>query len=264
MTANDRFEGKVALVTGAASGIGRACARRFVAEGGSVVGGDLNADGLAVVADELGERFAHRVCDVTAEDDQAALAALAVERFGGLDLAVANAGTGWVSPVIDQQLSDWQRVLDICLTGVFLTFKHAGRLIVERGGGAMVTTASLNAVQAGTGMSAYCAAKGGVKMLMEVTALELGPRNVRVNAVGPGLVHTGLTDLVFHVPHIVDEYVENAPMGRYAQPEEVAGLVAYLCSDEASYISGTLQLIDGGAHLKRYPDVLAPPPAAGS
>jgi len=260
MGAGDRFEGKVALVTGAASGIGRACARRFVAEGGSVVGGDLNEEGLAVLADELGDRFAYGRCDVTSEDDQAALAALATERFGGLDIAVANAGTGWVSPVIDHQLSDWQRVLDICLTGVFLTFKHAGRLVVERGAGSLVATASLNAVQAGPGMAAYCAAKGGVKMLTEVAAIELGPKGVRVNAVAPGLVHTGLTDLVFHVPHIVDEYVDNAPMGRYAQPEEVAGLVAYLSSDEASYITGTLQLIDGGGHLKRYPDVLAPPP----
>jgi NAD(P)-dependent dehydrogenase (short-subunit alcohol dehydrogenase family) len=124
-------------------------------------------------------------------------------------------------------------------------------------GGAIVVTASLNAVQAGIGMGAYCASKAGVAMLVEVAAMELGPQGIRVNAVGPGLIRTGLTDGMFSLPSLVDEYEENAPLGRHAGPEEVANLVAFLASDEAGFISGSLHLIDGGAHTKRYPDILA-------
>ena len=117
-------------------------------------------------------------------------------------------------------------------------------------------TASLNAVQAGPGMGAYCASKAGVAMLVQVAALELGASNIRVNAIGPGFVRTALTEGAFFIPAIVDGYVENTPMGRHAGPEEIAGLVAYLASDESSFVSGSLQLIDGGAHTMRYPDIL--------
>jgi NAD(P)-dependent dehydrogenase (short-subunit alcohol dehydrogenase family) len=248
-----RFVGKVALVTGGASGIGPASTRRLVAEGGQVVVGDVDEAGLKAVAEELGDAVATVRCDVTSEADVEALADAAVERFGGLHVAFANAGIGSLARLADADLAEWQRVLDINLTGPFLTIKHAARRMAD--GGSIIVTASLNAVQAGVAMGAYCATKAGVAMLVQVAALELGAQGIRVNAIGPGLVRTGLTEGAFYVPPIVDEYVENTPMGRHSGPEEIAALVAYLGSDEASYVSGSLYLIDGGAHTMRYPDI---------
>jgi len=248
-----RFAGKTAIVTGGASGIGLATVRRLVAEGGRVVVGDIDEAGLQAVADELGDAVATVRCDVTSEADVEQLAQTAVERFGGLHVAFANAGIGSLARVVDADLAEWQRVLDINLTGPFLTIKHAARRMPD--GGSIVVTASLNAVQAGPAMGAYCTTKAGVAMLVQVAALELGAQGIRVNAIGPGLVRTGLTEGAFSMPAIVDEYVENTPMGRHSGPEEIAALVAFLGSDEAGYISGSLYLIDGGAHTMRYPDI---------
>jgi NAD(P)-dependent dehydrogenase (short-subunit alcohol dehydrogenase family) len=262
-----RLEGKVGVVTGAASGIGRAIATRFVAEGATVVGGDVDEAGLAALASELGDRFVAAPGDVTVEDDQAALVATAVDRFGGLDVAVANAGMGHFAPIVDHDLADWQRIVELCLTGVFLTVKHAGRAMRAGGrGGSIVTMASLNAVQPAVGMSAYCSTKAAVSMLAEVAALELGPAGIRVNAIGPGLVRTGATDALWSLPGIVDAFVDNTAIGRFAQPEDVADLALFLASDESSFVTGSLYLVDGGAHTLRYPDLLAGlarPPGGG-
>jgi NAD(P)-dependent dehydrogenase (short-subunit alcohol dehydrogenase family) len=250
-----RLAGRVAVVTGGASGIGLASTRRFVADGARVVVGDIDRAALDAAATELGDAVATVVCDVTVEGDVESLAGTAVDRFGRLDIAFANAGTATASPIVDSARSEWDRVLGVNLTGPFLTIKHAARRM-ERGG-SIVVTASLNAVQPGAGMAAYCVSKAGVAMLVEVAALELGPSGIRVNAVGPGLVRTGLTEAAFLLPSIVDEYRENTPLGRYAEPDEIANLVAFLASDEAGFISGSLHLVDGGAHTMRYPDIPA-------
>jgi NAD(P)-dependent dehydrogenase (short-subunit alcohol dehydrogenase family) len=260
-TSDGRLAGKVGLVTGGASGIGQATVRRFVAEGARVVAGDRDERGLAALADELGEAVATVVGDVTVEDDVERLAATAVERFGRLDVAFANAGTGSIQRLVDADLAEWSRVLDVNLTGPFLTIKHAARRMAA--GGSIVVTASLNAVQPGIGMGAYCSTKAAVAMLAQVAALELGPSGIRVNAVGPGLVRTPLTEGIFGFPAVVDGYVENTPIGRHATPEEVAGLVTFLASDEAAYVSGSLYLVDGGAHTMRYPDIPALVTGAG-
>jgi len=250
-----RLGGRVALVTGGASGIGLASTRRFVAEGARVVVGDIDDAALAAVADELGDAVATVRCDVTVEDDIAGLAETALDRFGGLDIALANAGTASLGPVTDMDLAEWSRVLDVNLTGPMLTIKHAGRRMAR--GGSIIVTASLNAVQAGNGMGAYCTSKAGVAMLAQVAAIELGPAGIRVNAIGPGLVATTLTQGAFAIPGVVAEYEENTLLGRHAQPEEVANLIAFLASDEAGFITGGLHLVDGGAQTMRYPDIPA-------
>lgn len=251
-----RLDGKVAVITGGAAGIGLATARRFVAEGARVVLGDIATDNLQAAADELGDAAATMRCDVTQEGDVAGLMALGVERFGAVHIAMANAGSGTAGLLVDHSLEEWQRVIDLCLTGVFLTFKHAGRAITEAGGGAIIATASLNAIQAGRGMGAYCSAKAGVAMLTEVAAIELGPAGIRCNAIAPGFVHTQLTDAVAMVPGVVDEYIENTPLGRGAQPTEIADVALFLASDESSFMNGALVSVDGGARTKRYPDII--------
>ena len=251
--AGRRFEGRTALVTGGASGIGRATVQRLVSEGAEVVVGDTDEAGLSALVDEMGDAVEARRCDVTSEGDVERLATTTVERFGGLQVAFVNAGIGSAQRLVDADLEQWRQVMDVNLTGAFLTIKHAARHMDD--GGAIVATASLNSVQVGPGMGAYCASKAGLAMLVQVAALELGGRGIRVNAVGPGFVRTPLTEGAFDLPPIVEGYVENTPLGRHGNPEEIAGLVAYLASDEASYISGSLMLIDGAAHTMKYPDV---------
>jgi NAD(P)-dependent dehydrogenase (short-subunit alcohol dehydrogenase family) len=253
-----RLDGKVALITGGAAGIGLAIARRYVAEGARVVLGDIAAENLQAAADELGDAAVAARCDVTQEDDLAALVALALERFGRLDIAVANAGSGTAALLVDHSIEEWRRIIDLCLTGVFLTVKHAGKAITEtgQGSGAIITIASLNAIQAGRGMGAYCSAKAGAAMLTEVAALELGPKGIRCNAIAPGFVHTQLTGAVTAVPGVLEEYVENTPIGRGAQPEEIAEVALFLASDDSSFMNGALVSVDGGARLQRYPDII--------
>lgn len=250
--------GKIALVTGGASGIGAAIVRRFAAEGARVVLGDIDETGLAGIAKELGETVVTHRCDVTDEADIAALADLAAERFGGLDIAVANAGAGGSAEIVDHDADAFRRVVDLCLNGAFLTVKHAGRVIRDSGrGGAIVTIASLNAVQPGRGMAAYCAAKAGVVALTEVAAMELGRHGIRVNSVAPGLIRTPATSGIWQIPGVLEEFTDNTTLGRFGSPDEVAALVCFLSSDEATFISGSMHQVDGGARTKRYPDVMA-------
>lgn len=249
-----RLEGKVAVVTGAASGIGLAISRRFAEEGASIVAGDIDTPGLDRLVEELGsESCVAARCDVTHEVDVENLASLAVSHFGRLDVAVANAGAGGYSLLADHPLDEWRRVIDLCLTGVFLTLKHTGSRMND--GGSMITIASLNAIQPSKGMAAYCAAKAGAAMLSRVAAMEFGERGIRSNAIGPGLVETNATSTFFSLPAIVREFEENAPLGRHAQPDEVASLAAFLASDESSYMSASFVSIDGAGNTGRYPDL---------
>jgi NAD(P)-dependent dehydrogenase (short-subunit alcohol dehydrogenase family) len=242
---------RIALVIGGASGIGWAVAKGLAADGCRVAIADLNADGAAARAAELGPPHAGAGVDVTDEDAVAAL----FEKTGPLDVVVNTAGIGGIGRITELPLAQFRAVVDVCLIGAFVVTKHAGRHL--RDGSSLVSLTSLNARLAAPGMSAYCVAKAGLAMLTVVAALELAPRRIRVNAVSPGFVDTPLTEGFKLVPGTLEEYIENTPLGRVGTPEEVADAVLFVCSQKASWMTGEVLDLNGGAHLKRYPDVLA-------
>jgi 3-oxoacyl-[acyl-carrier protein] reductase len=230
---------RVAVVVGGASGIGAACAQALAEDGCRVVVADV-ADGADVR------------CDVTSEEAVTALFDGVVASHGRLDVVVNSAGTSTLAAVVDHDLGEWRRVLDVCLTGAFLVVKHAGRVLGE--GGSITSITSLNARQPGGGLAAYCSAKAGLAMLTQVAALELAPRGIRINAVSPGLVVTPLTVPALDIPGIEDDYTANTPLGRAGTPEEVAEAVVF-CT-RAAWLTGEVMDLNGGAHLMRYPDLL--------
>jgi NAD(P)-dependent dehydrogenase (short-subunit alcohol dehydrogenase family) len=234
-------QGPVTVVIGAASGIGAATADLLAATGNTVVRADL------VASDDV------RGVDVADEASVAALFDAVVGQHGGFTGVVNCAGVSTLAPVVDHDAAEFRRVVDVCLTGSFLVLKHAGSRVAE--GGSLVSVASLNARQPGTGLAAYCSAKAGLVMLTQVAALELARRRVRVNAVSPGLVVTPLTAPAMEIPGVRDSYLDNTPLGRTGEPAEVAAVVRFLLSDDATWITGENLGINGGAHLLRYPDL---------
>jgi NAD(P)-dependent dehydrogenase (short-subunit alcohol dehydrogenase family) len=252
----ERFIGRVAVVTGGASGIGEATVRRLHAEGAAVVAADLNADRLAALADDLGERLATTVCDVTNEADVEAMVGLAVERFGRLDVGCNIAGGAKPGLIAELSEADWDFTVDLCLKGVFLCMKHEARQMLEQGeGGAIVNVASLNSRVPMFGGVAYCAAKAGAAMLSECGALEWGGSGIRVNAVSPGLTATPLTAAITEIPGATEAYLERIPMRSVGTPEHMASAVAYLASSDASYVSGVNLFVDGAWATSGYPDL---------
>lgn len=233
---------RVTVVIGGASGIGAATTRSLVAAGHRVVVGDLPGTGADLDV------------DVTDEASVEALFDRVVADHGGFTGVVNCAGVSTLSRVIDHDAAEWRRVVDVCLTGAFLVLKHAGKRVAD--GGSLVSLSSLNARQPGTGLAAYCAAKAGLVALTEVTALELAHRQVRVNAVAPGLVVTPLTAPAMDIAGIRDDYLENTPLGRSGEPSEIGAAVRFLLSDDAAWITGETMAVNGGAHLKRYPDLV--------
>ncbi len=241
---------RVAVVVGGASGIGWAIAEGLAAEGYRVIFADVNGEGAAHRARELGAPHSSAAVDVTDESTVAKL----FEQAGPVDVVVNTAGFGDFGRITELDMDRFRAVIDCCLTGAVIVAKYAGQKL--RDGGSLVSITSLNARQAAPGMSAYCSAKAGLAMFTQVAALEFAPRNIRVNAVSPGFVHTPLTELVTLAEGVLEDYLENTPLGRVGNPKDVADAVLYLCSDKASWLTGEVLDINGGAHLKRYPDVL--------
>ncbi|MDP2773220.1 MAG: SDR family NAD(P)-dependent oxidoreductase [Nocardioides sp.] len=229
---------RVAVVVGGASGIGAAIATA------------LEADGCRVVVADLPQEDVQSV-DVTDEASVEALFAAVLADHGRVDVVVNSAGVSTLGLLTELDVAEFRRVVDVNLTGAFLVLKHAGRVVVD--GGAIISLTSLNARQPGTGMGAYCAAKAGLAMLTEVSALELAPRRVRVNAISPGLVLTPLTAPAMDIPGIEDDYLTNTPLGRAGLPEEIAAAAVYIAG--AKWLTGEVLDLNGGAHLQRYPDI---------
>lgn len=242
---------KVAVVIGGGSGLGQEIARAFHAEGYRVTVADLNADSAAATAAEIGGTSA--AVSVTDEAAVEALFADVVAREGHVDAVVNTAGMSSFAAIVDHDVDEWRNVLDINLVGSMIVIKHAGRVLGA--GGSIISLTSLNARQAGAGVSAYCAAKAGLSMLTGVAALELGPRGIRVNAIAPGLVITPLTEGMQLIPGIQEDYVENTPLGRTGTTTDIADAAVFLAGDKAGWITGEVLDINGGAHLMRYPDI---------
>lgn len=247
-TPQGRLAGKVAIVTGAASGMGAAIVRRFCAEGARVVAADINA-GVAAVAAEFGDRCASIETNVSLSVQVRAMIDLARERFGRLDILCNNAGIqGPLAPTAEYDEAEWDRVIATNLTGVFLGMKYAIPVMLETAGrGSIVNTSSMASIVAFPSLPAYSASKGGVSVLTRLTAAEYARQNIRVNAIAPGAIDTGMTR------GMPQDYLKGAIdatlMGRIGTPQEIANLALFLASDEASFITGTETAVDGGYTL---------------
>jgi 3alpha(or 20beta)-hydroxysteroid dehydrogenase len=239
-----RLAGKVALITGAARGQGEAEARRFVAEGAQVLLTDvLDAEGEAVAA-ELGDAAAYRHLDVTSEEDWEGAVALAEERFGPLSILVNNAGVLDFSPIQRQDLERFRRVIDINLVGTMLGIKVAAGSMQRAGGGSIINISSNAGIVGLPQASAYVASKWAVRGLSKSAAIDLGPLGIRVNSVHPGGIDTPMVSFGSTEESL---WAKKLPAGRMGRPEEVANVVTFLASDEASYVTGAEWSVDGGA-----------------
>ncbi|MDT0269404.1 SDR family NAD(P)-dependent oxidoreductase [Streptomyces sp. DSM 44915] len=242
------FADRTVLVTGGASGIGRAVADRLAAGGASVVIADFNTDGAAGAAEEIvagGGRASAVRLDVTDPASVEAAVGFATDTYGALHLAVNNAGLGGASaPTADYPLQEWQRVVNTNLNGVFYCLRYELPALLAAGGGAVVNMASILGTNGFAGSSAYVAAKHGVVGLTKSTALEYADRGVRINAIGPGFIDTPL----LHKTESIDfeQLVSLHPVGRLGTAAEVAELTAFLLSDRASFVQGSYHLVDGG------------------
>lgn len=243
------FENKVVVVTGAASGIGRASARLFGEAGARVVACDISAAVEETVAD-MGDRAVALAMDAGEEADVARAVALACERFGGIDIFYANAGiSGGASGIFETSAALWAEVLRVNLIGPALAIKHAAPRIAERGGGAILCTASVAGLRSGAGGAAYSASKAGVINLVQTAAQQLSTSNVRVNSICPGLIETGMTQRAFEHAREVgkeDRLGRLNPLRRAGAPEEIARVALFLASAAASYVNGQAWVVDGG------------------
>jgi len=251
----NQLDGKVAVITGAASGIGLGTVELFIAEGAKVVAGDVQDEKGAMLEARFPGRLRYIHCDVTREADIAAAMGLAAEAFGGLDILFNNAGAvGAVNGIADMTVEAWDGTMNLLLRSCMLGMKHATPLMVARGGGAIVNTASIAGIEAGWGPIAYSTAKGAVIHMTRVAAAQLSPLKIRVNAICPGLIATSIFGDAVGLPREVADQMaariaENAarmqPVPKPGLPEDIARACLYLASDASAFVSGTHLVVDG-------------------
>ena len=238
------LDGKVALITGGARGIGLATGRRFVDDGASVVLADKRADTGEAAAAEIGARFVE--LDVTSPDDWRAAVAATTAWFGGVDVLVNNAGIMRVEPLLETDVETFRKVLDTNLVGAFLGIQAVAPSMRERGGGSIVNFSSPQGLEGRYGMPAYTASKFGVRGLTRTAAIELGPLGIRVNSVVPGPTKTPMTQRKGWTDADYDAAYGNYPLGRMADADEIAAVCAFLASDDSSFCTGADFVVDGG------------------
>jgi len=250
------LEGRKAIVTGGSTGIGKATAQRLAREGAGVCVNyfsDKGADGARAVAEEIG-REGHAAAiavqaDVGQEDQVVRMVQQTKDELGGLDLLVNNAGIEKQIPLLEMGLKDWEAVLQTNLTGAFLCLREAAKAMAQANGGVIVNMSSVHEFIPWPGFAHYCASKGGMKLLMETAARELAPKKIRLLNIAPGAIVTPINKFVLDDPEQKHAVEGEIPMGRMGQPEEIAAAVAWAASDEASYITGTTIIVDGGMSL---------------
>jgi NAD(P)-dependent dehydrogenase (short-subunit alcohol dehydrogenase family) len=252
-----RLNGKAALVTGAAQGIGLACAEALAAEGASVMLADLNEVGARKAAEALqgaGRKAASVACDVSKKADVERAVEATVQAFGALDILVANAGIVHAAEFLDLEEDDFDRVIAVNLKGIFLAGQAAARRMVKQGrGGAIVNMSSVNGVLAIPNQVPYVVSKGGINQLTKVMAISLAPHGIRVNAIGPGTILTELAKgAVLGNREAERKILSRTPLGRMGEPAEVARVAAFLASEDASYVTGQTVYADGGRLALNY------------
>ncbi|HLV34193.1 MAG TPA: SDR family oxidoreductase [Spirillospora sp.] len=252
-----RLDNKVAVVTGAAMGIGKATAWLMAQEGARVAIGDINdtegETSAQAIRDNGGEAF-FRHTDVTSTEQVRELIEAAVERYGKLDILVNNAAIAVAGTAADMSEEDWNRVINTNLTSVWRGMKFALPHMLQNGGGSIVNVSSVQSLLGFSGWAAYAAAKGGINALTQQAAVDYSPRNIRINAVAPGTIMTPMNERIFEETEDAETLIATwnsmHALGRFGQPEEVAQLIVFLASDEASFITGEVVRVDGGMTIK--------------
>jgi NAD(P)-dependent dehydrogenase (short-subunit alcohol dehydrogenase family) len=248
LSEDSEFADRVAIVTGGASGIGRAVAKQFAQQGAAVVVADANSAGAELVAEALresGARASGISVDVSQADQAEAMAAQTLAEFGKIDILVHSAGIGIERSFLETTPAEWRRIIETDLSGTFFCGQAVARRMVERGYGRIVNLASTAGIRGGSGRAAYGAAKGGVIALTKVMAVELAPHGITVNALAPGAIETELVARM-HSDETRRVYRAGIPLDRYGTPEETAHAAVFLASDEARYITGHILAVDGG------------------
>lgn len=246
MMMTTRFQNKVAIVTGGASGIGAATVRRLHSEGANVMIADMNTEAAEALAAELGEYAAYSITDVSQLDQVETMVAKTIAQFGRIDILFNNAGISSYARTHILEPDAWRKVVDVNLNSIFYCCRATLPEMMAQGGGVIINTASISGLGADYAYSAYTATKGAVVNYTRGLALDYARDNIRVNAVCPGLIATPMTNIITDTPEIAAEYQRNIPLGRAGKADEIAAVVAFLASEDASYLTGQNIAVDGG------------------